>query len=262
MLDHPAWHIDDGIPVRAMRSSTTSILITAPDSCTMIACGDGAHPIVDLYEPATLNETPIPAGLRAALNRLGPVQRVRNADLWDALATAIIRQVIRATQARTMYRALLNAVGQRAGEQCLPPTAEQVLAMPERAFTALGMAFKRRPLHAAANAYLQYRDEWAVLPADALVKALQTVPRIGPWTAGAAVADHTGDFSLYPYADLAVRTWATKADPNTDWPTGEPDFAALWRDLAGPNLSTLTALTLAWGDQHAHRPPSHPWSQP
>jgi DNA-3-methyladenine glycosylase II len=119
------------------------------------------------------------------------------------------------------------------------------------------MAFKCRPLHAAADTYLRCRDEWATMPADVLVKALQTVPRIGPWTAGAAVADHTGDFSVYPYGDLAVRTWARRADPATAWPDDDPGFAALWRALAGPHLSTLTALTLAWGDQRVHQP-AHP----
>ncbi|MFC5946620.1 hypothetical protein ACFPZ4_35320, partial [Micromonospora harpali] len=69
---------------------------------------------------------------------------------------------------------------------------------------------------------------------------------------GLSVADYTGDFALYPYADLAVRTWAALADPATAWPADEPAFADAWRNLAGPSLSTLTILTLAWGDQHAH----------
>ncbi|GAA2880960.1 hypothetical protein GCM10010517_43780 [Streptosporangium fragile] len=114
------------------------------------------------------------------------------------------------------------------------------------------MAFKRRPLQAAAAAYLAHHAEWAQFAPDVLVKAVQAVPRIGPWTAGAAVADYTGDFALYPYADLAVRTWAALADPATAWPADEPAFADAWRNLAGPSLSTLTILTLAWGDQHAH----------
>lgn len=252
MLDHPGW--DTTTPVRAMRTHTGTWLITYPDNVTLLE-GDGAAPTIDTYDPATPHDAPIPAGLRAALDRLGPVQRWRNPDLWEALATAIIRQVIRAGQARKMHHAFRTAAGQPAGTTALIPTPGEVLALREEEFASLGMAFKRRPLQAAASAYLAHHTEWAELAPEVLVKAVQSVPRIGPWTAGAAVADYSGDYSLYPYADLAVRTWASHADPTTTWPTNEPEFAATWQRLAGPHLSALTVLTLAWGDHHAHQPP-------
>ncbi|GGS84216.1 hypothetical protein GCM10010156_48500 [Planobispora rosea] len=255
MLEHPGWELGPA-PARALRTPTGTWLIhTRPAYTATLITGTGPAPHRDVHDPAALDALALPAGLHAALRRLGRIQRLRTADLWEALATAIIRQVIRAGQARTMHHALRTAAGQRAGTCALMPTPEQVLALSDAAFAALGMAFKRRPLRAAAEAYLLHRDEWAELPADVLVKALQAVPRIGPWTAGAAVADHTGDFSLYPHADLAVRTWAAKADPATAWPADEGAFAALWRALAGPHLSTLTVLTLAWGDHHAHHRP-------
>ncbi|SFK93038.1 DNA-3-methyladenine glycosylase II [Streptosporangium canum] len=251
MLDHPGWDtISDAAPVRAMRAPAGTWLLTHPDTTTLLG-GDGAAPTLDVYTPAALHDTPLPAELRTALNQLGPVQRWRNADLWEALATAIIRQVIRAGQARKMHAAFRTAAGQAAGPTALIPTPEEVLALSPEQFAALGMAFKRRPLQAAAAAYLAHRAEWAELAPDVLVKAVQAVPRIGPWTAGAAVADYSGDFTLYPFADLAVRTWAALADPATTWPTDEPSFAGLWQELAGPHLSTLTVLTLAWGDHHA-----------
>src|SRR5690606_38082720 len=71
----------------------------------------------------------------------------------------------------------------------------------------------RRPLRAAAEAFLDLGDKWASLPPTDLVTQVQSVHRIGPWTAGAAVADHTGDFSRYPCAALAVRTCAAQAAP-------------------------------------------------
>ncbi|MFC4009618.1 hypothetical protein ACFOY2_20495 [Nonomuraea purpurea] len=258
MLDHPSWNLHPQ-PTRAMRTPTAIWLIKATTTYDPILLhGEGAAPRLEIYDPATLAELPLPAGLAHSLQGLNPIRRVTNADLWDALATAIIRQVIRAAQARTLYRALLDARGQPVDQAYLPPTAEQILAMTDQEFADLGMAFKHRPLQAAADAYLRHRDEWAAMPADALVKALQSVPRIGPWTAGAAVADHTGDFSLYPYDDLAVRTWARRADPASAWPHDELAFAARWRELAGPHLSTLTALTLSWGDHHVHQHHVHP----
>lgn len=257
MLDHPAWDLDGRTPTRGMRTSRGVWVLTPMVArTTTLVRGSGAAPIVDVHDPADLPQ-PL-GGLTLALCRLGAVERVRTTDLWEALATAIIRQVIRAGQARKMHRAFRAAAGEAAGSTWLFPTAEQTLALGAEDFAALGMAFKHRPLQAAATAYLTHYAEWAQLPPDALVKALQLVPRVGPWTAGAAVADHTGDFSLYPHADLAVRTWAALADPATSWPTDEPGFAAAWRRMAGSHLSTLTVLTLAWGDHHAHHArPNH-----
>jgi DNA-3-methyladenine glycosylase II len=260
MLDHPGWNTTTSPPSRALRAEDSVWLHTADDTTARPLSGGGTPPHVDVYDPAHLHGLQLPPALRRSLLGLGPVRRLRNTDLWDALVTAIIRQVIRAGQARMMYRDLVATVGQPAGAAGLIPTAGQILAMSAETFTALGMAFKRQPLQATAAAYLKHGGEWADMPGDVLVKALQTVPRIGPWTAGAAVADHTGDFSLYPYGDLAVRTWARRADPATHWPDDEPSFSAAWNDLAGPHLSVLTALTLAWGDQHVHQPPAHPWS--
>ncbi|MEU0517881.1 hypothetical protein [Streptosporangium sp. NPDC006007] len=253
MLDHPAWDLDAGAPVRALRTPEGAWRLTGSlnRTATLIR-GDGPAPVVDSYDPAVLLDERLPDGLAAALRRLGRVERVRNPDLWEALVTGIVRQVIRAGQARKMHRAFRAAAGDAVGATWLVPTPEQTLALSVEDFAALGMAFKRRPLQAAAAAHLDHHAEWAQLAPDALVKALQSVPRIGPWTAGAAVADFSGDFSLYPYADLAVRTWAALADPSNAWPTDEPGFAARWRRLAGPHLSVLTVLTLAWGDHHAH----------
>jgi DNA-3-methyladenine glycosylase II len=81
---------------------------------------------------------------------------------------------------------------------------------------------------------------------------VQAVPRIGPWTAGATVADLTNDYALYPFADLAVRTWVKRLAPGRLWPDSEPEFARLWAELAGEQLSAWTLLTLAWGARHAN----------
>ncbi|MFC0864054.1 hypothetical protein ACFHYQ_17295 [Sphaerimonospora cavernae] len=261
MLDHPGWDTADGTLIRAMRTLAGTWLIPAVGEAKLIS-GSGDAPPVDTYEPVALDLAALPPGLAHALRTLGPVRRWRNTDLWDALATAIIRQVIRAGQARKMHQVFRAVSGDKVAVTALIPTPEQVLAMSAEKFADLGMAFKRRPLQAAAGAYLDHHAEWSQLPADVLVKALQAVPRIGPWTAGTAVADHTGDFSVYPHADLAVRTWAATADPTTAWPADEPGFTAVWQRLAGPHLSTLTVLTLAWGDDHARKTPVDPGTQP
>lgn len=216
--------------------------------------GGPTEPTWDVYTLPDGSAGEVPE-LAANLKGLGSVARVRNPDLWDAIGTAIIRQVIRAAQSKKLYRAFCAAHGERVALPdgttfALFPQPEVVLGLSEALFSSLGMAFKRRPLTAAAEAYLEYGGKWRELPPDTLIDELQTVPRVGPWTAHAATADWSNDWSLYPYADLAVRTWAARAAPSHTWPTDEPTFGAAWRSLAGNHLSSLTLLTLAWGSQH------------
>lgn len=111
----------------------------------------------------------------ASLRELGMVARWRNPDLWDALATSIIRQVIRAGQARKLYRAFCQAHGESAttplGDAWLFPTPETVLTLPDAEYARLGLAFKRRPLRAAAEALVEFGTKWTELaPSDLLAE--------------------------------------------------------------------------------------------
>jgi DNA-3-methyladenine glycosylase II len=257
MLDHPSWLVsDDGAAYRAVRSgSSTWAVVVAGNSDVRIgqATGSGDAPVLDVLDPASLTG---PKQVLGPLRDAGPVGRLRNPDLWDALATSIVRQVIRAGQARKLYRAFCRAHGEQvttsAGDTWLFPTPEAVLALPEEEFARLGMAFKRRPLRNAAEAYREFGGKWSELDAQLLLTEVQSVPRIGPWTAGATVADVTNNYALYPFADLAVRTWAKRLAPGRTWPDTEPEFARVWQRLAGDQLSEWTLLTLAWGVRHAN----------
>ncbi|MGW5051399.1 hypothetical protein [Actinokineospora sp. NPDC004072] len=255
MFDHPAWQIaEDGTAWRAvrLRDQVLAVVVrTSADGVSIDAVPEVSR-LFRLVDPGGLvGEAALVDPLQAA----GAVLRLANPDLWDALATGIVRQVIRAGQARLLYRDFCRAHGENvetpAGPAWLFPSPDAVLALPDTEFTRLGMSFKRAPLRAAAEAYLARHSDWASLPAAELVAAVQEVPRIGPWTAGAAVADATNDFSLYPFADLAVRTWARRLAPAYQWPQSEPEFAVVWRGLAGEQLCEWTLLTLAWGVRHA-----------
>ncbi|RKS04943.1 DNA-3-methyladenine glycosylase II [Nocardiopsis sp. Huas11] len=261
IVDHPGW-TPASEPRRTVRTENSAWTATAGATLILNRVGEGRDqaPAVDTYSPMDLGGS-IPENLRSALEEQGPVQRLRTADLWEALATAIIRQVIRADQARLMYHRFCDAHGAplpEAGPSAFP-RPETVLALDEDDFAGLGMAFKRRPLIAAAGAFIESGTKWAELPADVLVEEVQAVPRIGPWTAGATLADVTGDFSLYPYGDMAVRKWAAHASPDIDWPTDEGTFARWWRSFAATpeQLSALTVLTLALGGPRGQdQPPS------
>lgn len=260
MTDHPAWRpTHAGGAYRAVRCGPAVWALTSTPSnsgcyytTAQLLAGAGDPPVADVADPTSLT---CPTVVATPLRESGTVARWRNPDVWDALATSIVRQVIRAGQARKLYRKLCQAHGEQIttphGETWLFPLPEVVLGLPEAEFARLGMAFKRRPLRTAAEAYLELGQKWAELDSTALIGEVQIVPRIGPWTAGASVADLTNDYALYPFADLAVRTWAKRMAPGRTWPETEHEFAAVWQRLAGDQLSTMTLLTLAWGIRHA-----------
>lgn len=256
MTEHPAWLPFDGGHRRVFASPDGGrhlCVVNGRDVKTQPLVG-GAEPVSDAFalRAGALGDIPQLAG---ALDRLGTVARFRNADLWDAIGTAIIRQVIRAGQSKKLHRAFCESYGERVAlpdgdSYPLFPSPEAILDLTGEQFASIGMAFKRRPLVAAAEAYLEHGEKWRDLSAHALIDELQIVPRIGVWTAQATVADWSNDWALYPYTDLAVRTWATRAASSYEWPTDEPTFGATWRALAGDQLSTITLLTLAWGHRH------------
>jgi DNA-3-methyladenine glycosylase II len=257
MAEHPAWQPTDAgcRRVFALADGGRYLLVVRGHELVSHALAAGnSEPCLDTFTlpRAVLSEVP---ELATALSSLGPVVRFRNADLWDAIGTGIIRQVIRAGQAKKLYRAFCEAYGERVelpnGETyALFPSPETVMGLETDQFVSIGMAFKRRPLKSAAEVYLEQGARWRQLSPVALMAALQEVPRIGPWTAHATVADWSNDWALYSYADLAVRTWATRAAPSHHWPTEEAAFGRAWRTLAGDHLCSVTLLTLAWGSQH------------
>jgi DNA-3-methyladenine glycosylase II len=256
MTEHPSWMKDSSLRRRVLVMPDGARCLVAVEGGNVAYTrlhSDSGLPRVDGF--ALDGAAAALPDLASALVGLGRVGRLRNVNLWDAVGTAILRQVIRAGQSKKMYLAFCATYGERVplpggGAYALFPAPEVVLALSDEQFSALSMAFKRRPLRAAAQAYWEHGAKWLELSPAALVAELQGVPRIGPWTAGAAVADYSNDWSLYPYADLAVRTWATRAAPAYQWPQDEPSFGRVWRALAGDHLSALTLLTLAWGSQH------------
>jgi DNA-3-methyladenine glycosylase II len=256
MVEHAAWRSTSQGVQRLFAGDESRWLVVVRGQVVSyeLLSGAGNKPVADSFTPrqSVLREVP---ELATALSALGTVMRFRNTCLWDAIGTAIIRQVIQARQAKKLYRVFCDTYGERQAlpdgtEIALFPSVEIVSSLSDDQFASIGMAFKRRPLRAAAEAYGASGTKWRELPAEALVHELQSVPRIGPWTASAAVADWTNEWSLYPYSDLAVRTWAKRAAPSFPWPDDEVVFGKLWQAMAADWLGPLTLLTLAWGSQH------------
>jgi 3-methyladenine DNA glycosylase/8-oxoguanine DNA glycosylase len=266
-IDHPGWTTDP--------DSDKLVRVVEHQGAAWLACSHGPaltlEPLGDEKAPqpalsyTSSEELPhgsAPTPLVERLAALGTVVRLTNPSLWDALTTAILRQVVRARQARALYHRWCRTQGRGVntplGTVHLAPSPDVVLRLPDEAFDAAGAKFHRTALQSSAAAYLENRVTWTQLAPGELVKALVNVRRIGPWTASAAVADYTGDFAVYPHSDLAVRTWARRAAPETLLPTTERAFAEWWLTWAGGDpaqLHALTLFTLTWGshartDQH------------
>lgn len=257
--DHPAWiETGTGARARAVRTVSGGIWVLSWDQeGPHMGCVQGAEdakPVFVTTDPSCLPGT-VPAELRIGLDALGPTRRLANPWLWDAITTAILRQVVRAGQARKLYRAWCGRFGttveSATGDLFVAPTAARVLELDDEQFTDVGAKFHRAVLQAAATHYERHHSRWGRLDSRDLVAALTSIPRIGPWTAAAATADYTGDFSVYPHDDLAVRTWAAQIAPTHTWP-GKKDkaFGPMWTAMAGSDrtaLHTLTLSTLTWG---------------
>ncbi|MFJ3309672.1 hypothetical protein ACIPSA_43050 [Streptomyces sp. NPDC086549] len=256
--DHPAWHSDDdGARARAVRTTSGIWVLSHDRHGLRVDCVEGTEDVKPTFlttDPAALPPA-APRTLRAGLGELGVSQRLANPWLWDAITTAILRQVVRAEQARKLYRAWCSTYGTVVdgpfGNLAVAPCPTRVLELADESFAAIGAKFHRTALQAAAEHYERHHPTWQEATGDDLVVALTAIPRIGPWTARAAAADFTGDFSIYPHDDLAVRTWAAQIDPAYPWPDKtDKAFGPLWTGWAGTDrtaLHTLTLATLTWG---------------
>lgn len=248
MTDHLGWERQKDVWCRVVSMPTGAWWLQSNQAPECLAGTANFTPIIEKFSlPTGVN---LPQELDQALQSLHTVRRYRNPSLWDAIATAVIRQVVRAGQARFNHARLRKAYGRHfthAGYSSwsLPDPAAMLKLGPE--LDLLGLKFHRPKLHAAATAYLQQGTTWETLEPTALLQALLVVPGIGPWTAGAAVADYTHDWSLYPYGDLAVRTWVARVAPSVAWPVQENQFAQHWAEMSGVYLSTVTLLVLSCG---------------
>jgi DNA-3-methyladenine glycosylase II len=258
MTEHLAWRdAGDSLKRRVFASDTgTASLVEVTGSQAMVRdLTPAGTPDLALDTFTWSDDQPLDAAqLQATLVELGPVARHRNPSLWGAIGTAIIRQVIRAPQAKKLYGKFCDECGPQFSDGANIvagfPSPEDVLGLDSEQFKAIGMAFKEKPLRSAAAAFLDSGDAWKQMQPTDLVASLLEVKGIGNWTAQVATADWTNDWSVYPHGDLAVRTWSGRAAPDHQWPGDEKTFEQTWRTMAGGNVGAATLLTFAWGSQH------------
>ncbi|WP_016908358.1 hypothetical protein [Streptomyces xiaopingdaonensis] len=131
-VDHPAWQTGaDDVPVRLVEHHGAPWLAFYRDGglhLNAVRESTTAPPSISVTSPEELPSTPAAAALVQQLATLGPVHRLTNPSLWDAVTTAILRQVVRAAQARKVYRQWCRLHGRTldtpVGPLSLAPTPE------------------------------------------------------------------------------------------------------------------------------------------
>lgn len=252
MVDSPSWahrgylhaervlaHRNGSCTVRAAYDQDAGRWRLQPGLAAAARAQLASFSVADLGEA-----TPPP--IRQGLARLDGLQRLSAGSYWEALGTAVIRQVIRAGQARRVWHQLAAALTPRAHAAGQFPTEERFLAASDGELAEAGLGFKTRTLRTVAEACQSEQRHWDQLDPIQLHDAWLALPGIGPWSAGAAIADLRNAWQLYPHDDLAVRTWAARAFPELAIPTDPRPFLRHWTEWGGPAVGTLTVLTLGW----------------
>lgn len=177
------------------------------------------------------------------------IYRIQCPNLWDCIGTNIIRQVIRASQAKNMYRTFSESIGERVIltggiRYHLFPSPQKVLETPDSTYQRMGMSFKRDTLKNAARFILEHADRLEKIQAPDLLDELMKIHRVGSWTARATVADYTNELAIYPYGDAAIRFYAREALPCHEWPKEEAAFIQELHKVAGAENMSSSIATL------------------
>jgi DNA-3-methyladenine glycosylase II len=219
------------------------VIMTSPELRVAMDARPGPPVQLDLpLETANL----LPAELYARLARLSPLTRLGTPTVWEAVATAVIRQVVHRDQAKASFRRVCEMFGEPvlvAGNvRHAFPSKEAVVSVGVQELRGASVGFKARTLCTLARWCLDTREH---LDADELRTALLGIRGIGPWTASVAVCDRFSDFTFYPVDDLAVRAHARLRWPHHAWPKHPAEFAEAWRQQTAPYSAQITAFVLA-----------------
>jgi DNA-3-methyladenine glycosylase II len=247
MTDHVGW--TDRARGRRERA------VRLPDGYSVVRAtrggiyGIGGEELMDVVTTVTLPSIArarLPKGVTLTWASPQSVTRLRTPSLWEAVGAAIVRQVIRATQARVLYHRLCSDLGPTVGDDLHGfPRPDEVAACDLELLVAVGLGFKAKTLQRAAEVFaLEPGLEFSELNADELVDRMLGIKGIGGWTAQVAACDYRNDWDCYPFEDLAVRQWGT-ANWRSQWPSSAAEFKQVWTRRTKPYTGVVTCFALA-----------------
>lgn len=209
---------------RATRNGSGAALLqltTDTDEVVARAWGAGADEALDGV-PALLGSEDDLTGFRPAhplvaeAHRRHPDLRLgRSGAVGEALFPACLEQVVTGSEAYSAFRSLVNRYGESAPGPAqephspaygmrLPPTARAWATIPSWDYLAAGVEQRRSsPLVAAARRG-DALERTLQLDSVAADRALQSLPRIGPWTSAETRQRAHGDADAWSIGDYHV----------------------------------------------------------
>jgi DNA-3-methyladenine glycosylase II len=236
------------VAIKAMKSGIISWASSANIELSKIQ-----HRVEHILIPMLLSKEAVehlPKGLARCFLNQSPLIHIASASLGESLIKAIIRQVISATQAKKLLHLFITKYGitwAHNGTTYLSfPELELISQLSLDELTLCGFGYKARIIQQTARSILTTNLEEEVnnVSSETAIALLQNLKGVGYWTAHVAICDLRGDWSLYPFNDLAVRTWASKLWTDYHWPSNEKDFLKMWETINGTYTGLITFYLL------------------
>lgn len=211
---------------------------------------------IELPDCATIH---LPGQLANRFKNLAPLVHVSSASLEEALIKAIIRQVIKAEHAKKLIHRFITSFGESYnydGVICYTfPTIEKILELSLDDLVSCGLGFKAALIKNVAKKIEKdnLKQKINVVSTETALEILQEIKGIGHWTAHVTLCDLKGDWSLYPFDDLAVRTWASNLWSGYNWPQNPQVFRQEWERLNGSYVGQITFFLLALATMPSER---------
>lgn len=200
--------------------------------------------------------------LHGLLRKHGPLRVGANLRLFATLVPLVIAQKVVGKEAGRSYRRLLDSYSQTGpggDELLLPMSAEDLRALGYESFHPLGVERRRAETVLRLARSAGRIDALASKASSEAQRILETVPGIGPWTAGraafAALGDPdavwTGDYHLPSLVSWNLRGERTATDD---------DMLEMLEPYRGHRARVLLLL-LRSGDAPARRGPRMPFRE-
>lgn len=143
--------------------------------------------------------------LIASLHRQTPGMRMpRTQAVFEALVPSVLAQLVAGAEARSSYRRLVVALGERAPgpvELQLPPSPQVLARTPYWTFHRFGVERRRAEVIIRAARSANRLEEIVTMDMPSAYRRLQAFPGVGPWTAAKVAAVALGDPDAVPVGD-------------------------------------------------------------